>query len=657
MEKCREELKKNIYRDFRMFDPKTVISVDEMSETLRNACDVMDALGSEERDEFIEWIGSTQLQAYGAIFAPGGEKSGIEYLERRFEWLKNQLLKYNKNYQRIFPRYWNVPGNICREFCILTKKHLIEILKQSQQLNNLDMNDLVKALEQCVSFEKELQRLYSQPSFNDDLEKIKMSIKNLLGDYDIDDLYKEPMTAEKIKLRYKYEKLKKKLQDCESQISREQKTKSKEQKEMENIPDIDFVNILSSAFNKYMHYYVELERKSISDVLDDIRKNENWICDINNIPNEARYSGIDDLLGYIKSSIHRCAKIGTGDIFYKIYFEYKDGLKGYVDLLQLKVNQINSEIQQKNRNQRDISSELICLSLIVNTLDYLSDTLSALQGKLKNSMINERYAKKIDLKDIQEGKCDDLAANTVKAISQVITEKIGIVLDKEIPSCRKWNENEQSSDRSSFLLSLKTILNHDIAIVHEILVMAYHSLLNSQMSQRLIPKYTSCIFNRIKRISGSGALQLQLDTRDFEKTVLNLPNIGLTDDYKIIIQQHPNQGKTIRIPNAFTNNTKKQCNRIQALLKTINTPYSQQRLDDIATFFKDVSDKKGNAQDLSKICEIKGLSKREVQSVVHTYNRMIPTNTQSRPLISTQNNRNQGPDFLGDVFGRFRSVV
>ena len=93
MEKCREELKKNIYRDFRLYDPKTVIDEEEMSETLRYACEVIDALGEEERKEFVEWVASTQLQAYGAIFAPGGEKSGIEYLERRFEWLKNQLLK------------------------------------------------------------------------------------------------------------------------------------------------------------------------------------------------------------------------------------------------------------------------------------------------------------------------------------------------------------------------------------------------------------------------------------------------------------------------------------------------------------------------------------------------------------------------------------
>ena len=287
-------------------------------------------------------------------------------------------------------------------------------------------------------------------------------------------------------------------------------------------------------------------------------------------------------------------------------------------------------------------------------MDYLSDTLSALQGKLQNSMTNQKLSKKIDLRDVQEGKCDDLAAKTVKCIAQVITEKIGIALDKEIPSCRRWNENEQSSDRSSFLNLLKNILNNDIAIIHSILVMSYHNLLNSQISQRLIPKYTSCIF-KIRRISGQGALQLQLDTRDFEKTILDLPNIGLHDDddhndQNMITSKlniHPNQNKNVRIPNAFKNNTSKQVNRVQALLKTINTPYSQTRLDDIATFFKDVSEKRGSSQDLSKICEIKGLSKKEIQSVIQTYNRMVPSNTQIRPLINTQNNK--ATDDIGNI--------
>ena len=612
-------------------------------------------MGDDERNEFVEWVSSTQLQAYGAIFSPGGEKSGIEYLERRFEWLKNQLLKYNKNYARIFPRYWNVPGNICREFCDITRGHLVQILKDSQAMNSLDMNDLVKALEQCVSFEKELQRLYSQPSFSDDLEKIRMQIKDTLGDYDEEDLYKEPMTAEKVKIRYKLEKLKRKMSDCESQIEREQKDKGLEENKIE---DIEFINILSCAFSKYMHYYVELEKKSINDVIIDIQKNEQWICSLDNIPNEARYGGIDDLLGYIKSSIHRCHKIGTGDIFYKIYFEYRDGIINYVDMLNKRVTQTNNEIMSKNKSQKSIDQELISMALVVNTLDYLSDTLSALQGKLKNSMAsNEKLAKKIDLKDIEEGKCDDLAAKTVKCIAQMITQRIGFVLDKEVSQCRNWNDHDQSAERSSFLMSMKNILNNDIAIIHEILVLTYHSLLNSQMSQRLIPRYTASIFG-IRRISGSGGLSLQLDTREFEKTLLDLPMIGLdadspseaTKDLNI----HPNLNKTIRVPNAFKNNTSKQVNRIQALLKTIVVNYPPDSINSIATFFKDVSNN-GNYQDLTKICEIKGLTKKDVQSVVATYNRIIPENKQSTPLIRTE--KNQDSDIGNFAFGLMRSLT
>jgi len=682
MEKCREELKKHIYHDFRVADPAATMDWEERVETLRNACEVINVLGDDERSDFISWVACTQLQAYGAIFAPGGEKSGIENLERRFEWLKNQLLKYNKHYVRIYPRYWNVAGNVCRQFCELTRKHMTEMLAQSQQLHKLDMNDLVKALEQCVSFEKELQRLYSRPSFSDDLEKIRVSIKNLLGEYDEDELYAEPMTADKIRIRYKLEPLKKKLAEVEAQIDQENAAKNIDTAQIQSI---EFVNSLSCAFSKYMHYYVELEKKSIGDVLADIRSNEQWQCSVDSIPNEARYAGIDDLLGYIKSSIHRCAKIGgSGDIFYQIYFEYKAGLKEYVDLLQSQVNATNAEISSRSRNQRGIDEQLITLCLVVNTLDYLSDTLSALQGKLRQSMLEsqhdsnnhvvdeerskkaERLANKIDLSDIQEGKCDDLAANTVKCIAQVITERIGVQLDREIASCRKWNEEEQSSDRSSFVNTLKETLTNDIGVVHSLLVIAYHNLLNSQMSQRLIPKYTSCVFTRIRRISSQGALQLQLDTREFEKALLNLPMIAMTDHHRnddggdmkdsgaeqhieVLTKMniHPNQNKTIRVPNAYKASTSKQVNRIQTLLKTINTPYSPTRLDDIATFFKDVSDKRGSHLDLNKICEIKGLRKQEIQAVLATYNRMVPVNQQSKPLIVQSNHNKNNPE---DIF-------
>ena len=135
MESTREELKKSVYRDFRKYDPKSNVTStsesdpngdisgvnnenedDGIKEGLRNACDVIDVMGLEERNDFIKWIANMQLQAYGAIYAAGSENGGLEHLEKRFEWLKKQLLNYNKHYSMIFPRYWNVPGHICKEF-------------------------------------------------------------------------------------------------------------------------------------------------------------------------------------------------------------------------------------------------------------------------------------------------------------------------------------------------------------------------------------------------------------------------------------------------------------------------------------------------------------------------------------------------------------
>ena len=62
-----------------------------------------------QRNDFI-WFANIQLQA----------KDGLEHLKKRFEWLKKQLLNYNKKYSMIFPRYWNVPGHIFKEFASIS---------------------------------------------------------------------------------------------------------------------------------------------------------------------------------------------------------------------------------------------------------------------------------------------------------------------------------------------------------------------------------------------------------------------------------------------------------------------------------------------------------------------------------------------------------
>ena len=122
--------------------------------------------------------------------------------------------------------------------------------------------------------------------------------------------------------------------------------------------------MLSGAFGPYMHKYVELERTSIGDVLRDIGSSEQWAPALDALPNEARYGGIDDLLGYIKSSIQRCGKIGTGEMLFKIHFEYVAGHEQYVGLVSKRVTALNAEIMAKKAGC--IDKQLVALRLAVN---------------------------------------------------------------------------------------------------------------------------------------------------------------------------------------------------------------------------------------------------------------------------------------------------
>ena len=86
--------------------------------------------------------------------------------------------------------------------------------------------------------------------------------------------------------------------------------------------------------------------------------------------------GIDDLLGYIKSSIQRCGKIGTGEMLFKINFEYVESWTWSAS-----ASRRNAQIMAKKAGCIEV--ELLALCLAVNTLDYLLDTLGNLENKLR----------------------------------------------------------------------------------------------------------------------------------------------------------------------------------------------------------------------------------------------------------------------------------
>ncbi|ETO25631.1 hypothetical protein RFI_11506, partial [Reticulomyxa filosa] len=219
---------------------------------------------------------NAKLQIYCALFALGSEKAGLDHLSSRFDWLRGQLVKYNDHYERIFPSHWNVRGFLCLRFCEQTSKHLDEILRSESQTGNIDIGVLVKALEQCVLFEKELERLYSQP-IHADVLKERAELDKLLGETDENELESKDakeMTAEDITTKYKLRRVKQRITDLENKHAEESRHKSAEQLAREVIEPVKLAGVLSSCFEKYMHYYIKLEAKNIQQTLDEIEKSE-----------------------------------------------------------------------------------------------------------------------------------------------------------------------------------------------------------------------------------------------------------------------------------------------------------------------------------------------------------------------------------------------
>ena len=73
------------------------------SEVLAEACRVVDELGLELRFEIIKELNPHFLKSYDEVFRYGELHSGLEYMDRRYAWLKRCFREYTQNYSAIFP--------------------------------------------------------------------------------------------------------------------------------------------------------------------------------------------------------------------------------------------------------------------------------------------------------------------------------------------------------------------------------------------------------------------------------------------------------------------------------------------------------------------------------------------------------------------------
>lgn len=87
---------------------------------LLDACAVLDALGGDAKASILKWFCKSQLEAYTKEYKPGTDAGMVENIANRYAVCSELLDKYDRTYAGVFPRAWDVPAILAREFSIIS---------------------------------------------------------------------------------------------------------------------------------------------------------------------------------------------------------------------------------------------------------------------------------------------------------------------------------------------------------------------------------------------------------------------------------------------------------------------------------------------------------------------------------------------------------
>ncbi|KAK9449720.1 Vps53-like protein [Limtongia smithiae] len=134
----------------------------ERSTVMQEACGVLDALGEVYRTRQVTWYCNVQLREYRNIFRGSEEAGGLDNISRRYSYLRRVLKTLDPQIRQLFLPEWNVAEALCRQFCEITRDDYKLYLAQKNKALNMDL--LLRAVDETMEFEQYLERMFSRSS-------------------------------------------------------------------------------------------------------------------------------------------------------------------------------------------------------------------------------------------------------------------------------------------------------------------------------------------------------------------------------------------------------------------------------------------------------------------------------------------------------------
>lgn len=601
-----EEMGGQIFADFRAIGPLETLeenfaSEDEQSAVFTNlsaACAVVDALGRTTREKLVRSFCEEQLVAYDKLFGDNGECAGLDQADKRYPWFYHLLSTIEERLDRIFPRHWLMSRRICIQFCETTRSHLLAQIG-AHTPEEMDVTLLLKSLQRTLMFERDVADRFegSSPGGVDNEDE-----------FDEDGQLIDPHSAEGIKRKHRRRKREAERKALEEELA-------KKGGAFASTVDADLPTIrgiISRSFDPFMTAYVQLERKNMEQMIDEVMGAE--VVDRNGqLP---VFSSSVNMFAYIRNSIKRCTALTNGQTFFDLHNEFKHCFQLYSQRLLSKLpaavaapsgaggssgfgDSSSGSASSSKIRLTDKQEEELCF--VINTAEYCAETLPSLEDVIR-SKIDKAYSESIEL----SGEIDtfhDVGAAAMKCI----VAGLETTLDDDLSAMPRanWQAWEAVGDESAYVTQIGEKLRVFVPVIRQMLSALYFTNFCDKFAAAFVPRILQTVM-KCRKVNQVATQQLLLDVYALKTLFLQLPVLHTSESASSSAASSP------LIPARYSKFVGNEMAKVESVLKLLGTP-NEMLVESFKIMWPD-----GNADDFQSIMNMKGLKKSEQQAYLET---------------------------------------
>uniref|UniRef100_A0A4W4HUH0 Vps53 N-terminal domain-containing protein n=1 Tax=Electrophorus electricus TaxID=8005 RepID=A0A4W4HUH0_ELEEL len=310
-------------------------------------------------------LGTQILADFEEAFPSQGSKvAWLDKIDRRYAWIKRQLVDYEEKYGRMFPEEWCMTERIAVEFCHITRTELAKLMRT--RAREIEVKLLLFAIQRTTNFEGLLAKRFTGSTLSDS--------PGLQGENKRPETPLEPTNP-----------------FLEDESGDDNKPKA---------PDNPFHGIISKCFEPHLYVYIESQDKNLGELID------RFVADFRaqGPPKSGTEEGgavlpsCADLFVYYKKCMVQCSQLSTGEPMIALATIFQKYLREYAwkilsgNLPKTSTNSggltITSLLKEKEGSEvaKFTMDELCLICSVLSTAEYCLATTQQLEEKLKEKV-------------------------------------------------------------------------------------------------------------------------------------------------------------------------------------------------------------------------------------------------------------------------------